>query len=149
MDKPFKPATLFLIIDKYVDIKNSNTVATKEFITPVWADFEHIDLKVMFETYSNEREKVIKVLKLFPKSINPQLAKIDMLIRKKRKALLIKEFMSIRSSFLYFANPDVISSIDKIIGHLENDYMENVSAEYQNLCKKWSKISAEIEELIP
>ena len=56
--------------------------------------------------------------------------------------------MSIRSSFLYFAKPDTISSIDKIIGHLENNHMENVSAEYQNLLKFWSNISAEIDELI-
>ncbi|NLK16323.1 MAG: hypothetical protein GX311_08000 [Bacteroidales bacterium] len=148
IDKPFKPATLFLIIDKYVDNINSDGIASKEFTTPVWADFEHIDLKIMFETYSNEREKVIKILKLFPESINPQFAKIDTLIRKRRAALLIQEFMSIRSSFLYFAKPDTISSIDKIIGHLENNHMENVSAEYQNLLKFWSNISAEIDELI-
>ena len=56
IDKPFKPATLFLIIDKYVDNINSDGIASKEFTTPVWADFEHIDLKIMFETYSNERK---------------------------------------------------------------------------------------------
>ncbi|HOG20749.1 MAG TPA: hypothetical protein PKW37_09950, partial [Salinivirgaceae bacterium] len=149
IDKPFKPATLFLIIDKYVDTKYLDAVTNKKFITPVWADFEHMDLKVIFETYSNKREKVIKILKLFPETINPQLEKIGALIKKRKTALLIQEFMSIRSSFLYFANSDTISNIDKIIMHLENSHMENVLAEYQNLCKKWSEISAEIEELIP
>ncbi len=145
--KPFKPASLFLIIDKHINENNIAKIVNEEYRNPEWAYFKHIDLSILCKTYSKEKEKVIKVLKLFPGSITPQLEKIKKLFKKKNTSSLLEEMISIRASFLYFSKPEIISIFDNAITYIKSNDKEKALTEYETICDKWLDISAEIEKI--
>ena len=111
--KPFKPASLYLIIDKFLADTKHGAQIEEVFIKPDWANFRYIDVQILCQTYSSQKDKVIKILKLYPEHINVQLQKIGSEFRKTDGKNLLEQFQSLRTSFVYFSGQEVVSTIDR------------------------------------
>jgi CheY-like chemotaxis protein len=147
LNKPFKPASLFLIIDKYLTEKETGLTEEELFTKPDWANFRHIDVRVLCQTYSCKKEKAIKILKLYPDHINPQLHKISQSFRNKKHSCLLEDFQSLRTSFIYFSGKEVVATIDKIIESIEKKEFVLGLNSFEQLKSQWSFMANEIENI--
>ncbi len=145
--KPFKPASLYVIIDRFLAEQQIEATAEEVFIKPDWANFRHIDVHILCQSYSSNKEKVVKILKLYPEHINLQLHKINSSFRKANVNTLLEDFQSLRTSFVYFAGKEVVSTIDKTIEFVEKGDFVSGKESLERLQKQWSFMADEIENL--
>lgn len=147
LNKPFKPATLYFILDKYLAGNQDDSMNEDEFFVPDWAKFKHIDVRILCQTYSCEKEKAVKILKLYPSHVQSQLENINTLFKDKNGDQLHESFLALRTSFLYFSKPEVLEIFDSIVEHIANVDLEAGYSGFMALKKNWELMSGEIEKI--
>ncbi|MDY0280381.1 MAG: hypothetical protein RBR35_07455 [Salinivirgaceae bacterium] len=144
LDKPFKPASLYLILDKHLLSSEERNEQEKEFVVPNWARFQYIDIRVLCQTYSCEKEKVVKILKLYPPYVQTQIESLKLLFEAQEMEQLYESFQTLRTSFLYFSKPEVMKIFDSIFEHIEKSDLDSGHNLFLLLKGKWAEMSKEI-----
>ena len=145
LNKPFKPASLYLILDKYLFSSHMESIDTEEFIIPKWAVFQFIDIRILCQTYSCDKDKVVKILKLYPHHVQTQLENMSSIFKTREVEQLYELFQSLRTSFLYFSKPEVMKIVDSIVEHIEKPDLDAAHTLFMLLKEKWVHMSNEIE----
>ncbi len=145
--KPLNPAALFHRIDNFLESlvpKNG-----KETLSlPTWALHPYLNLEVLCQNYQNNREKVVKILKLYLLQIETQFQRIEQMLKENNCQKINEEFISLRTAFLYFADKKILQELDQIKNELENATERKLLERKIKEAKKiWESIKLEIEEL--
>lgn len=144
LNNPFKPVALYLIIDNFLLPRQKNMDDKTQLTYPCWVNFKYLNIDILLNNYLNNREKIDRVLKLFPQQIDAQLTIIAELITKKNRSELIDETMSLSATFTYFAPEETTLIINNMYEYFAQDQIEKGEKQYEILLTKWEKIKTEI-----
>ncbi|HON19278.1 MAG TPA: hypothetical protein PK990_08960 [Salinivirgaceae bacterium] len=148
LQKPFNPASLYHFIDSAIE-QSQRKEPTEEINLPAWAIQDNLNLRVLCQNFRNDREKVIKILKLYPAQIETHLVTIEQILLNKQNDQLINELQSLKTSLIYFAGEKVVSLIDQIRRHVEDNPYDstNIAQLLANFKNQWEAVQKQIQEL--